>query len=174
MSNNTSACVDSQLHFADLLVNVCHELDDEVDQLVLEHSFGVEVGHQEADVITLDGLPPEDDKVFSALRQEAHEHLTQDSLEFVSLLDANANTDGVDRTLNQHLFTLVSADNDRVQQQFLVSPGLNFGLVVSLYYLGGEVLETHRSGQSKSDSIQVRSQSGSSLERQSVKIRSQA
>ena len=53
LSHNTRTSVNGQLHVADLLVDICHELNDEVHKLVLEHALGVEVGDQETDVITL-------------------------------------------------------------------------------------------------------------------------
>lgn len=36
-----------ELHFRDLLINLLHELDNKVDQLVLQHLLGVEVRNQE-------------------------------------------------------------------------------------------------------------------------------
>jgi hypothetical protein len=42
-----------ELHFRNLLVNLFHELDDEVDKLVLEHLLGVEVCNEERDVVSL-------------------------------------------------------------------------------------------------------------------------
>ena len=36
-----------ELHFRDLLVDFLHELNDKVDELVLQHFLGVEVGNQE-------------------------------------------------------------------------------------------------------------------------------
>ena len=69
-----------------------HELDDEVHDLVLEHGLGVEVGDQEGDVVTLDGLPPEDDEVLGTLGQEAHELLAENGLELVGLLNADGNS----------------------------------------------------------------------------------
>ncbi len=53
LSDNTSPCVHGQLHLADLLVDILHELDYEIHNLVLEHRFSVEVGNQEGNVITL-------------------------------------------------------------------------------------------------------------------------
>jgi len=53
LGHNTRTSVNGQLHVADLLVDICHELNDEVHKLVLEHALGVEVGDQETDVITL-------------------------------------------------------------------------------------------------------------------------
>ena len=50
---DASARVDRQLHLADLLVDLLHEADDEVDQLVLVHLLRVEVRDQEADVVAL-------------------------------------------------------------------------------------------------------------------------
>ena len=41
------------LHFGDLLVNVLHELDDKVDELVLEVRLNVCIGQQKANVIAL-------------------------------------------------------------------------------------------------------------------------
>ena len=42
-----------ELHLGNLLVYLFHELDDEVDKLVLEHLFGVEVCDEERDVVSL-------------------------------------------------------------------------------------------------------------------------
>lgn len=42
-----------ELHFGDFLVNLLHELDDEVDQLVLQHGLCVEIGYEERNVIAL-------------------------------------------------------------------------------------------------------------------------
>lgn len=42
-----------ELHLGNLLVNLLLELNDEVDKLVLQHLFGVEVCYQEGNVITL-------------------------------------------------------------------------------------------------------------------------
>ena len=42
-----------ELHLGNLLVNLFHELDNEVDKLVLEHLLGVEVCNEERDVISL-------------------------------------------------------------------------------------------------------------------------
>jgi hypothetical protein len=43
-----------ELHLRYLLVHFLHELDDKVDQLVLQHSFCMEVRDQERDVISLE------------------------------------------------------------------------------------------------------------------------
>ena len=53
LCGNSRTRVDGELHLADLLINLLHEVDDEVDELVLVHRLCVEVGNQEADVITL-------------------------------------------------------------------------------------------------------------------------
>lgn len=42
-----------QLHLRDLLVDLLHKLNDEVDKLVLQHFLSVEVCYQEGDIITL-------------------------------------------------------------------------------------------------------------------------
>lgn len=44
LGGETSPGVHGHLHLAYLLVDLLHELDDEVNQLVLPHVLGVEVG----------------------------------------------------------------------------------------------------------------------------------
>ena len=51
--DNTGARIDGQLHRRDLLVNLLHEENDEVDQLVLPHFVHLRVCDQEAKVIVL-------------------------------------------------------------------------------------------------------------------------
>jgi hypothetical protein len=50
---DTCSRVDGQFHLVDLLVDLLHELNDEVYQLVLVHLLRVLVGDQEADVVAL-------------------------------------------------------------------------------------------------------------------------
>lgn len=45
--------IDREFHLTDFLVNLLHEMDDKVHQLVLVHLLRVEVCDQEADVIAL-------------------------------------------------------------------------------------------------------------------------
>ena len=95
-----------ELHFRDLLVNFLHKLDDEVDQLVLQHLFGVEVCDQERNIIALptcqsncpaphayaststyiDRLPPQDEEGLRSLGQEPRELVYQDVLDLIRLL----------------------------------------------------------------------------------------
>jgi len=42
-----------KLHLRNLLVHLLHEVNDEVDQFVLEHFLGVEIGNKEGDVVAL-------------------------------------------------------------------------------------------------------------------------
>lgn len=42
-----------ELHLGNLLVDLLHELDDEVDELVLQQLLGVEVSNQEGNVVAL-------------------------------------------------------------------------------------------------------------------------
>ncbi len=53
LSNDTGPGIDGQFHLADLLVDLLHEVDDKVHQLVLVHLLRVEVGDQEANIISL-------------------------------------------------------------------------------------------------------------------------
>lgn len=45
--------VDCQLHTADFTVDLLHELNDEIHQLVLPHVLAVEICDQETDVVAL-------------------------------------------------------------------------------------------------------------------------
>ena len=42
-----------KLHLRDLLIHLLHKLKNEVDQLVLQHGFCVEVGNEERDIVAL-------------------------------------------------------------------------------------------------------------------------
>ena len=63
-SADTRSGVDGQLHLVDLLVDLLHEVNDEVHQLVLEHLLRVHVGDEEADVIVLWTVGSDSAKVY--------------------------------------------------------------------------------------------------------------
>ena len=54
-----------------------------------QHLIRVKVGDEEADVITLDLLPPQDDKVLSTAHHEPHELVAEQLLHVVRLLDCD-------------------------------------------------------------------------------------
>ena len=58
-------------------------------QLVPEHFLCVEVGDEKTDVIALDLLSPQDDKVLCPSHHESHEHLAQQRVDVVQLLDGD-------------------------------------------------------------------------------------
>jgi len=45
LCNNTSPCVYRQLHLANFLINILHKLNQEVHQLMFEHSLSVEISN---------------------------------------------------------------------------------------------------------------------------------
>lgn len=53
LGDHTSSCVDGDLHTTDLLVDVFHELYDEIDELVLPQLLQMCMSHQEADIVPL-------------------------------------------------------------------------------------------------------------------------
>lgn len=53
LSDNSGPGVDGQLHLTDLLVDLLHEMDDKIHQLVLVHLLCVEISDEKADVIAL-------------------------------------------------------------------------------------------------------------------------
>ena len=59
LSDYSSPCVDGDLHPTNLLVDIFHELDDEIDQLVLPQFLQVSMGHEKADVVSLDSATKE-------------------------------------------------------------------------------------------------------------------
>ena len=115
LSHETGSCVQEELHLRDFLVDVLHELDDKVDQLVLQHLFGVEVCDQERNIIALptgqstcpvphayaststyiDRLPPQDEEGLRSLGQEPRELVYQDVLDLIRLLYPYADSHAV-------------------------------------------------------------------------------
>ena len=51
--HNSSPSIDSNLHAVNLLVNVLHELDDEVDEFRSNHSFEMDVSDEEGNVVAM-------------------------------------------------------------------------------------------------------------------------
>ena len=68
-----------------------HKVNNKVDQLVPQHLLRVEVGDEEADVVTLDLLPPQDDEVLRPSHHESHELVAEQLLYVVGLLDGDGN-----------------------------------------------------------------------------------
>ena len=144
-----------KLHLRDLLVDLLHELDYEVDQLVLEHLLGVEVGDEERDIVALDGLATQDEEGLGALGEEAGELVDEDALDLVGLLDTDADTDAVDAGLNKDTLVLVPGHGQGVQQDLWGGLGLDLGYVVALRCLGGEVGQAQGGGQAAAYALEV-------------------
>merc|ERR550534_1732450 len=87
LSTDPGSRVHAELHVTHLLINLLHEMNDKVDKLVPQHLLGVKVSYEEADVIALNILPPQDDEVFRASHHEPHELVTEQLLHVVRLLD---------------------------------------------------------------------------------------
>ena len=51
--NNPCSGIDAKSREGNIRVDVLHELDNELDNLVLVHGLQVRIGDQEADIITL-------------------------------------------------------------------------------------------------------------------------
>lgn len=64
-------------------------------------------------------LASKDHKAFCSLRQETHELVGQDLFNLIRLLDRNADTQRVHRGFDQDLFLVVTANDHRVQHDFL-------------------------------------------------------
>ena len=61
-------------------------------QLVSQHFLRVEVRDEKADIVTLNLLSPQDDKVLRSSHHESHEHLAEQGVDIVQLLDGNGHS----------------------------------------------------------------------------------
>jgi hypothetical protein len=73
-----------------------NSLDNEVNELVLHHLLDILVGNQEADIVSLDGHPPQHDECLGSHHQEPGELVGEDALNVVGLFDADGEADRVD------------------------------------------------------------------------------
>lgn len=146
-----------ELHLGNLLVYLFHELDDEVNKLVLEHLLGVEVCDEEGDVVSLslcelvtggveqvwstdlDGFPSQNEERLGTLCQEASELVDQDMLNLVCLLDSDADADAVDAGLDEDALVLIAGDGQRVEKNFGRGLGFDLGDIVTFRRLRSEV-----------------------------------
>ena len=135
-----------ELHLGDFLVDLLHELNDEVDELVLEHLFGVEVGDEEGDVVALDGLPAEDEEGLGALGEEAGELVNKNALDLVGLLDADADANAVDAGLDEDALIFIPGHGQGVQQDLRGGLGFDLRDIVALGSLGGKVGQAEGGG----------------------------
>lgn len=80
---------------------------------MLQHLLCMEIRDKERDIVTLDGLPPQNEETLRPLRQESRELMDQDILDLISLLDPNANSHRVDAGLDKDSLILVSGNRHR-------------------------------------------------------------
>ncbi|KAG5513705.1 hypothetical protein PMAC_000743 [Pneumocystis sp. 'macacae'] len=85
--------IEEELYLVDFCVDVLHELDDEVDDLVLEHGVGVLVCDEEGYVVSLETVGVGEG--FGTGHEEAGEFVGEDVFYVVGLLDADADTGAV-------------------------------------------------------------------------------
>lgn len=64
----------------------------------------------------LDRFPPENEEGLGSLRQESREFMDQDGLDFVGLLDLDANAYTVDAWLDEDLLVFVACNDQGGQQ----------------------------------------------------------
>ena len=123
-----------------------------------QHLLRVKVGDEEADVVALDLLPPQDHEVLRSPHHEAHELVAKQLLDVIRLFDCDRDPDRVDAGLYQDPLLLVPGHDDRVEEKLWRFLDLDLGLVVPLHLLAGEVLQTHGGLQSPLDTQQIRFQ----------------
>ena len=88
---------DAQSHLADFFVDALHKLKDEVDQLLLLEPQEVLVRDQEREVEVLVGASLSQDlELVGSQRHKSLQHVREQVLNFVQLLDANRYSHRVD------------------------------------------------------------------------------
>lgn len=134
------------------------ELNDEVDKLVLQHLFGVEVCYQEGNVVTRNRFSPQDKERLGSHFQESSKLVDEQVLNLVGLLDLDADADRVDARLDQDSLVLVAGNGQGREQHLGGGLGLDLGDIVALSGLGGEVGERQGGNQAASYALEVRPQ----------------
>lgn len=81
----------------------------------------------------------QDEERLRALSQESRKLMYQNILDFVGLLDTNADAHTVHTGLDQDPLALIAGHCERVQEHFGRTGGFDFGDIVSLGGLGCEV-----------------------------------
>lgn len=99
-----------ELHLRNLLVYLLHEFNHEIDKLVGQHLFGMEVGDEEGDVEALNWLPAQNEERLRSLGEESSEFVDQNVLDLVRLLDADRYSNGISGRLNEAGAQLVNCD----------------------------------------------------------------
>lgn len=99
-----------ELHLWDLLVYFLHEFNHEIDKLVRQHLFGVEVGDEEGDVEAFNWLPAQNEEWLCSLGEESSEFVDKNVLDLIGLLDANGYSNGISGRLNEAGVSLVNCD----------------------------------------------------------------
>lgn len=158
LGDKSSTGIQEELHLRYFLIYFLHELNDEVDQLVLQHSFCMEVRDQERDVVSLDWFPPQDEEGFCSLRQESGKLVDQDVLNFICLLNSDADAHTVYAGLNQDLFILIPRNCEGVEEQFWGALSLDFRDIMPFGGLRGEVRDCKSSGKRGPNALKVRAQ----------------
>lgn len=153
--NDTSTSIQAQFHFTNLLVNFLHKQDNKINNLVLVHLVGVEVGDQEANVVPLPwvwsstgtGFLRRITK-FSARIIMKRVNLWQSmrSISSACLILIETRSELMDPSIRTCSFSLremmtgfkmVSGEKLELGDEL---PSFYFGFVVSLYVLRGKVL----------------------------------
>ena len=139
LGHKSRASIEEQLHLRNLLVDLLHKLYYEVDQLVLQHFFGVRIRDQKRDIIALHRLPPQDEERLCSLGKEARELVYQYMLDLVCLFYPYAHSDTVYAWLYQDFLVLISRNGERIEQHFWGCGSFDLGHVMSLGSLRREV-----------------------------------
>ena len=143
-------CTYEEFHLRYLLIDLLHELYNEVYQLMLQHLFCVKIGDQERNVIALSfptsvrsqngslieqmylhGLPPQYEECFRSLSQKPREFMHKYILDLIGLLDLDANPYAIYAGLYEHLLVLIARNGQRVQQHLWATSCFNLWHIVT-------------------------------------------
>lgn len=75
---------------------------------MFEHFLRVVIRDQEADVESLNFLPPQNLEIFRPPHHKTHESLSEEFFDIIGLLDGDGHADGVHRRFDQDLFFVVA------------------------------------------------------------------
>lgn len=147
---------DAQSHLADFFVDALHKLKDEVDQLLLLEPQEVLVRDQEREVEVLVGASLSQDlELVGSQRHKSLQHVREQVLNFVQLLDANRYSHRVDWSFDHAVLVLTLRNDHGCEEQLGVVLELNFGVDLSLDEGRGEVSEVEHGVQDISNGLEV-------------------
>lgn len=116
------------------------------------------INSRRCNVTYLHRLTSQDEERLRALSQESRKLMYQNILDFIRLLDTNANAHTIHTGLDQDLLALIAGHCERVQEHFGRTGSFDFGNIMSLGGLGCEIRYRKSRRQGGSDALEIRTE----------------